>query len=91
MMPANHLSGLFKATLTGKVFLICKEEGVLDAARMRSYEQAIVTRLEKAAAEHASMGELQQKMNDALVKLRKILRGEIDADESVLLEVEAFD
>jgi hypothetical protein len=88
-MPGDSLSGLFKATLTGRVFLICREENLLDQQKILQHEQSILKRLETLSAEGGSMTDIQHRMSEELDKLRKILRGEIEPeDEPELLEVD---
>ncbi len=85
-MSDNSVSGLIKATLTGKVFVVCFEEGVMDRDRVMRYENAILNKLQKKNISGASMAELEQTLFAELEHLRKILRGEIDDDLNVVEE-----
>jgi len=72
----KKLSGLITATLAGKVFTVCWEEGVNDREQISAYEQEILQKLENTCHQGASMADIERTMGIELEALRMKLRGE---------------
>jgi hypothetical protein len=75
-MLNERVSQFLSINVTGRVFMLCTNEGVKNTAQIRRYEKEVRNILEQKALQGADLDELEPLMQVELENLRRRIRGE---------------